>query len=83
MGRPVAQLKVPWASGNRSCASCLASSQRGVLRINGDGATASDLADYGELLVMGAGGYVSPAAVRALDAADREELNAAAREDDG
>lgn len=40
--------------------------QEGVLRIKGDDATASDIADYGELLVMAAGIYVSPEAEAAF-----------------
>jgi cytochrome c-type biogenesis protein CcmH len=43
--------------------------QDAVLRIKSDTATADDIADYGELLVYAAGGYVSPEAERAFRAA--------------
>jgi len=54
--------------------------QAQVLRIKGAGATASDFADYGDLLVLAAGGYVSPEAERAFEAAlERDPANGAAR----
>ncbi len=40
--------------------------QREVLRIKGDAATASDYADLGDMLILAAGGYVSPEAEAAL-----------------
>jgi len=43
--------------------------QEGVLRIKGEDATADDIADYGELLVIAAGIYVSPEAEAAFRAA--------------
>ncbi|MEM1431049.1 MAG: c-type cytochrome biogenesis protein CcmI [Pseudomonadota bacterium] len=54
--------------------------QAQVLLIKGPGATASDFADYGDLLVLAAGGYVSPEAERAFEAAlARDPTNGAAR----
>ncbi|MEO1676682.1 MAG: c-type cytochrome biogenesis protein CcmI [Pseudomonadota bacterium] len=54
--------------------------QAEVLRILGDEATAGDYADLGDLLVLAAGGYVSPEAEAALTAAlDRDPANGAAR----
>lgn len=46
-----------------------ASAQQQVLRIKGDTASAQDITDYGELLVLAAGGYVSPEAETAFRAA--------------
>lgn len=46
-----------------------AQAQGEVLRIRGDSATATDYSDYGEFLVLAAGGYVSPQAETALRAA--------------
>lgn len=43
--------------------------QRRVLEIKGEKATASEITDYAELMVMSAGGYVSPEAENALSAA--------------
>lgn len=43
-----------------------AKAQAGVLRIMGEDAEAEDVADYAELLVLAAGGYVSPEAEAAL-----------------
>ena len=50
-----------------------------VLRLKGAEATAQDLTDYGELLVLAAGGYVSPEAETALRAslAKDEDMGAA------
>lgn len=45
--------------GNMTAA---AKAQQTVLRLKGDGATATDMADYGELLVLSVAGYVSPEA---------------------
>jgi cytochrome c-type biogenesis protein CcmH len=53
-----------------------ARAQEQVLRLKGAGASAADLGDHAELLIMAAGGYVSPQAERALDgvlAMDRED----------
>ena len=51
-----------------------------VLRIKGDEATAQDFAEYGELLIMAAGGYVSPQAEAALAGAlERDRSNGPAR----
>lgn len=51
--------------------------QQKVLSLLGDQATAADYADYGELLVLAAGGYVSPEAETALRAAlARDPANA-------
>ena len=43
--------------------------QQQVLTLRGAGATAQDYADYAEMLVLAAGGYVSPEAEAALSAA--------------
>lgn len=43
--------------------------QRRVLEIKGEKASASEITDYAELMVMAAGGYVSPEAENALSAA--------------
>tara|TARA_R110002110_G_scaffold143084_3_gene331718 strand:- start:5465 stop:6685 length:1221 start_codon:yes stop_codon:yes gene_type:complete len=43
-----------------------AQAQQEVLRIKGDAATAADYSDYGEFLILAAGGYVSPQAETAL-----------------
>jgi cytochrome c-type biogenesis protein CcmH len=54
--------------------------QEQVIRIKGDAASAADYADYGDLLVLAAGGYVSPEAERAFQAAlARDPANGAAR----
>jgi cytochrome c-type biogenesis protein CcmH len=54
--------------------------QRRVIEIKGPAATASDWADYGDLLVLAAGGYVSPQAERAFEAAlARDDRNGTAR----
>ena len=46
-----------------------AEAQEDVLRLKGSEITVEDVADYGELLVMAAGGYVSPEAEKAFRAA--------------
>ena len=57
-----------------------ATAQEAVLRIKGSGITAEDISDYGELLVMAAGGYVSPEAENAFRAAlAKDENDARAR----
>lgn len=57
-----------------------AQAQEIALRIKGDNITAEDAADYGELLVMAAGGYVSPQAESAFRAAlNRDELDGRSR----
>ena len=57
-----------------------AMAQRDVLRIKGDDAVAADVSDYGELLVMSAGGYVSPEAEVAFRAAlNRDDQEPRAR----
>ncbi len=43
--------------------------QAEVLRIKGDSATASEYSEYADMLVLAAGGYVSPEAEKALKAA--------------
>ena len=54
--------------------------QARLLAIKGPSATAADWADYGDLLVLAAGGYVSPEAERAFDAAlERDPRNGTAR----
>lgn len=51
-----------------------------VLRIKGDKAAAQDFSEYGELLIMAAGGYVSPQAEAALAGAlERDRTNGPAR----
>lgn len=53
-----------------------ARAQQEVLRLLGDAATAEDVGDYAELLVLAAGGYVSPqaeTALRAVLAQDAED----------
>lgn len=51
-----------------------------VLRIKGDAATAQDFSEYAELLIMAAGGYVSPQAEAALAGAlERDRANGPAR----
>ena len=52
--------------GNFSAA---AKAQEQVIRLSGDAVTAEAIADYGELLVLAAGGYVSPEAETAFRAA--------------
>ncbi|QFT59429.1 hypothetical protein FIU94_11400 [Sulfitobacter sp. THAF37] len=57
-----------------------ARAQADLLRLKGDSATASDYSDYGEFLVLAAGGYVSPEAETALRAAlGRDEQDGRAR----
>ncbi|MFC6585964.1 c-type cytochrome biogenesis protein CcmI [Sulfitobacter pacificus] len=57
-----------------------ADAQEQVLRIKGDAATAQDITDFGELLVLAAGGYVSPEAEVAFRAAlTRDETEERAR----
>ncbi|MCB1334040.1 MAG: c-type cytochrome biogenesis protein CcmI [Roseivivax sp.] len=54
--------------------------QERILAIKGDAATAQDYADLAGALVIAAGGYVSPEAERALDAAlSRDAQNGTAR----
>jgi len=51
-----------------------------VIEIKGDAATAQDYAEYAELMIMAAGGYVSPQAERALASAlERDRSNGPAR----
>lgn len=53
-----------------------AAAQDRVMTIKGEATTADDIADYGELLVLAAGGYISPEAETAFRAAlarDRED----------
>lgn len=51
-----------------------------VLRIKGDEATSQDFSEYAELLIMAAGGYVSPQAEAALNGAlERDRANGPAR----
>lgn len=53
-----------------------AKAQAEVLRLLGEKATAQDLGDYGELMVLAAGGYVSPeaeAVLREVLSRDRED----------
>ncbi|MEX3314916.1 c-type cytochrome biogenesis protein CcmI [Sulfitobacter sp. PS-8MA] len=57
-----------------------AEAQGNVLRLKGAARTAKDIADYAELLVLAAGGYVSPEAETALrEVLNREEDNGRAR----
>ncbi|MCA0043747.1 c-type cytochrome biogenesis protein CcmI [Celeribacter litoreus] len=49
--------------------------QADVLRIKGDAATASDYAEYADLMIMAANGYVSPEAEQALTNALRRDPN--------
>lgn len=54
--------------------------QAQVLALLGENATAQDYADYADMLVLAAGGYVSPAAEAALTRAlERDPTNGAAR----
>lgn len=54
--------------------------QAEVLRIRGDEATAADYAEYADMLILAAGGYVSPEAEVALDKAlSRDPRNGPAR----
>jgi cytochrome c-type biogenesis protein CcmH len=54
--------------------------QERILSIKGTEATAGDFADYAEMMIMAAGGYVSPQAEAALSAAlARDESNPVAR----
>ncbi len=54
--------------------------QARILAIKGDAAPASDFADYADMLILAAGGYVSPEAETALEAAlARDPRNGAAR----
>lgn len=52
-----------------------AKAQEAVLRIKGSEITADDISDYGELLVMAAGGYVSPEAEKAFRASLAKDEN--------
>lgn len=57
-----------------------AAAQDRVLRIKGEEVRAEDIADYGELLVLAAGGYVSPEAETAFRAAlNRDEADGRSR----
>jgi cytochrome c-type biogenesis protein CcmH len=56
--------------GNFSAA---AEAQENVLRLKGNGLTAEDITDYAEMLILAAGGYVSPEAETALRAALAED----------
>jgi cytochrome c-type biogenesis protein CcmH len=57
-----------------------AAAQENLLRIKAESVTAEDIADYGELLVMAAGGYVSPEAETAFRAAlARDETDGRSR----
>jgi cytochrome c-type biogenesis protein CcmH len=57
-----------------------ARAQARVVALRGDAATATDHADLAELLILAAGGYVSPEAEAALDAAlSRDPQNGPAR----
>lgn len=63
--------------GNFSAA---ARAQEGLVRIRGTDITAEELGDYAELLVLAAGGYVSPEAERVFRATlDLEETDGRAR----
>ncbi|MFP7571411.1 c-type cytochrome biogenesis protein CcmI [Marivita sp. S2033] len=54
--------------------------QQRVLSLKGDSATASDYADLGDMMVLAAGGYVSPEAENVFDAAlSRDRQNGVAR----
>ncbi|MGY9046614.1 MAG: tetratricopeptide repeat protein, partial [Rhodobacterales bacterium] len=54
--------------------------QEQILRLKGDTATAKDYADLADMMVLAAGGYVSPQAEAALDAAmSRDPQNGVAR----
>lgn len=54
--------------------------QEKVIAIKGDDATASDYADLADMMILAAGGYVSPEAERALEAAlARDRTNGTAR----
>jgi cytochrome c-type biogenesis protein CcmH len=57
--------------GNFSAA---AAAQKEVLRIMGGSATVKDIGDYAELLVLAAGGYVSPQAETALRAVLAQDM---------
>ncbi|MEW9921407.1 c-type cytochrome biogenesis protein CcmI [Marimonas sp. MJW-29] len=57
-----------------------AQAQETVLRIRGSDISAEDIADYGEFLVLAAGGYVSPEAEKAFRAAlAKDETDGRAR----
>jgi cytochrome c-type biogenesis protein CcmH len=57
-----------------------ARAQSQVIRIKGDAATVDDYTDYADLLVLAAGGYVSPEAEAALsEALARDRTNGTAR----
>ncbi|MBW4707720.1 c-type cytochrome biogenesis protein CcmI [Roseobacter sp. YSTF-M11] len=57
-----------------------ARAQSHVLRIKGDNSSASDYVDYADMLVLAAGGYVSPEAETALTAAlNLDRTNGSAR----
>ncbi|MCL3882902.1 c-type cytochrome biogenesis protein CcmI [Marivita sp. GX14005] len=54
--------------------------QERVLTLKGDGASAADYADLADMMILAAGGYVSPEAERALEAAlARDRSNGVAR----
>ena len=56
------------------------SAQQQVLRLKGDQVTVSDLTDYGDMLIMAAGGYVSPEAESVLgQVLERDPANGPAR----
>ncbi len=57
-----------------------ADAQRRLIEVRGDAATATDYADLGDLMVLAAGGYVSPQAEAVLSAAlERDPSNGTAR----
>lgn len=65
------------ALGNMTAAH---TAQHEVLRLKGETASAQDWADYADMLIQAAGGYVSPKAEEALTAAlKRDEKNPTAR----
>ncbi|MGR3495108.1 c-type cytochrome biogenesis protein CcmI, partial [Citreimonas sp.] len=54
--------------------------QQAIIEAKGDAATADDYADLADMMILAAGGYVSPQAERALDAAlTRDPRNGVAR----
>ena len=58
--------------------------QENIVRIKGDEATAKDYADLADMMILAAGGYVSPEAERVLEAAlTRDPQNGVARADVG
>lgn len=65
------------ATGNMTAAYA---AQKRVIELKGDNATAQDYTTLADMLILAAGGYVSPEAERALDAAlAREPANGIAR----